>query len=244
MLSAFIGVSAAYSQTYEPDPNLPTAIQMHGRCAAKAGREACWGFAVRPEISAYSQPDASSRTVSQYPLASYISLVEPSESSDHPGWVSVVAVINNKYVSAWVRRADIVLTSDLRYVVGCWPVQTLNWNEGGAGDYEGGQFRLRFDTNGTILPGKGGKGRGDDNDYCAKHLAVYYAHGVFLIRHRTNPNAGKGGLAPIFMLDYPNRDVTISAPARRPFWQLFPDEKLKGCTDIPRVDPKSGVKFK
>src|SRR6266545_2239860 len=107
-------------------------------------------------------------------------------------------------------------------------VQTLNWNEGGAGDYEGGQFRLRFDTNGTILPGKGGKGRGDDNDYFAKHLAVYYAHGVFLIRHRTNPNAGKGGLAPIFMLDYPNRDVTISAPARRPFWQLFPDEKLKG----------------
>jgi len=245
LLSAFIGVSAAYSQTYEPDPSLPEAVQMHGRCAAKAGQEACWGFAVRPEIPAYSQPDASSRIISQYPLGSYISLIEPSESGDHPGWLSVVAVINNnKYVSAWVRSADIVLASDLRRVVECWPVQALNWNEEGAGDYEGGQFRLRFAMNGAIQPGKRGKGRGDDNDYFAKHLAVYYARGVFLIRHRTDPNAGKGGFWPIFMLDYPNRHVTISAPARRPFWQLFSDEKLKGCTDIPRVDPKSGVKFK
>ncbi len=113
LLSAFVGISAAHSQTYEPDPNLPAAVQMHGRCAAKAGREACWGFAVRPEIPAYSQPDASNRIISKYPLASYISLIEPSESGEHPGWVSVVAVINNKYLSAWVRHADIVLASDL-----------------------------------------------------------------------------------------------------------------------------------
>jgi hypothetical protein len=101
---------------------------------------------------------------------------------------------------------------------------------------------LRFDANGAILPGKRGKDRGADNDYFAKHLAVYYARGVFLIRHLTDPDYN--GLVPIFMLDYPNRKVTISAPAQRPSWRLSPDEKLKGCTDIPRVDPKSRMKFK
>jgi len=132
----------------------------------------------------------------------------------------------------------------MRRVVGCWPIQALNWNEEGEGDYEGGQFRLRFDDNGAMLPGKRGKGRGSDNDYFSKHQAVYYARSVFLIRHRTDPNAANAGLVPIFMLDYPNRRVVVSAPARRPSWELLPEEKLKGCTEIPRVDPKSPVKFK
>src|SRR5262245_31236614 len=71
-LAGSLGTSASHAQTYEPDPKLPPAIQMHGRCAARAGREACWGFAVRPGISAYREPDASSPIVSHYPVGSYI----------------------------------------------------------------------------------------------------------------------------------------------------------------------------
>src|SRR5262245_44388337 len=134
LLCAFAVLSAAYSQHYEPDPNLPAAVQMHGRCAAKAGRQACWGFAARPEIPVYDKPDTSSRTITTYRHATYISLIEPTESIQHPGWVSVVGAVGDQYTSAWVRRADIVLASDLRRIASCWPVQELDWDEAGGGD--------------------------------------------------------------------------------------------------------------
>jgi hypothetical protein len=222
---------------------------MHGQCRASAGNDACWAFAVRPKIAVYGEPAVSSRILDHYSSDTLISLLEPSESKSHPGWIAVAAVDRGKDAIGWIRHEDAVLATDLRRVTGCWPVEALNWDEEESESSESGQYRLRFSTDGAIMPGKRGKGSGANNDYFVKHFAVFYARGMTMVRSLTDPNGDRPTLAPIFFLDYPNRQIVVWFNVPPPkggtkAWRLFPDEKLKGCGEIPRVDPNSPVKFK
>jgi hypothetical protein len=197
----------------------------------------------------YGDPVISSRILDHYPDGTLIALLEPTESKSHPGWISVAAVDRGREAIGWIRHEDVVLTTDLRRVTGCWPGEALNWDEEESENSEGGEYRLRFNTSGAILPGKRGKGSGANNDYFAKNFGVFYARGVTMVRHLTEGNGDRPTLAPIFLLDYSNRRIVVWFNVSPPkdgtrAWRLFPDEKLKGCTEIPRVDLKSAVKFK
>ena len=244
-LAGSFGVEALFAQT--PGPASPKTIVIHGQCRAKAGNDACWGFAKRPKIAVYSEPAVSTRILDRYLDGTLISLLEPAESKGHPGWISVAAVDRGRDAIGWIRHEDAVLATDLRRVTGCWPVEALNWDEEASESSEGGKYRLRFNTEGGLLPGKRGTGNGANNDYFAKHFGVFYAGGMTMIRHLSEPNGERPTLAPIFLLDYSKRQIVVwfnVSPPGTKIWRLFPDEKLKGCGEIPGVDSKSPVKFK
>ncbi len=246
-LAVVLGSESQFAQTSEPVP--PLTIVRHGECREKFGNDACWGFAVRPKIPVYSQPSAASRILDHYSTRSMISLLEPTENKIHTGWVSVAVLDRGQHVVGWIRHADIVLTTDLRRVTGCWAVNELNWDEEASENSEGGEYRLRFNVDGKILPGKRGAGQGANNTYFANHFGIFYARGVTMIRHLSEPKGDRPTLAPIFVLDYPNRNIDMWFNVSPPMdgtqmWRLSPNKQLKGCTQIPRVNPNDAIKFK
>jgi hypothetical protein len=138
-----------------------------------------------------------------------------------------------------MRQEDIVLASDLRRVVDCWPVQAINWDEDDVGDYAGGKYRLRFDKAGKILP-RVVDGRVVDFD--TRNFAIYYDRGVFLIAPHSDLNIER--FTPFFVMDYPNKKLIVTNPVKKPSARFFPQEKLQGCKDIPTVDASAGMKFR
>jgi hypothetical protein len=209
------------------------------KCRVSHSEDACSGFPARARAPIYKEPSTSSQVVYYVSFDSYIALFEPRESAAYPGWVSVASGSNNELYKSWMRQEDIVLASDLRRVVDCWPVQAINWDEDDVGDYAGGKYRLRFDKAGKILP-RVVDGRVVDFD--TRNFAIYYDRGVFLIAPHSDLNIER--FTPFFVMDYPNKKLIVTNPVKKPSARFFPQEKLQGCKDIPTVDASAGMKFR
>jgi hypothetical protein len=231
-------VSNTYSQSKYQSPESAAAYGSVNQCRARAGEDACFGFTLVQDAAIFSEPKIESRILSRIPAGiNPLFLSNSIESVEFPGWVSVVFLANNQYVKGWMRHLDIVLTSDLRRVVDCWPIEAINWDEDEGGDYAGGKFRLKFDRTGKILP-KVVDGRVIDFD--TKNFAIYYARGVFRIRPHTHLSILEYG--PVFVLDNSSKKLTFLA--KNPSSRFFPEEKLEGCKDIPKLDLDVPMKFK
>ncbi|HLQ01071.1 MAG TPA: hypothetical protein VK143_02100 [Burkholderiales bacterium] len=226
---ACAGVPLGYTQGLVETPPVPGDQFRH--CLA-AYSQACFAYASRQGIALKSEPQETAEVVERAPLGDLLTLLDPFESKQHPGWLMTRAIRDNQMEEAWVRRSDVVLTWEFQRVVGCWPVASIDWNEEGAGEYGGGDFRLRFARSGRLIAHKG------DQDELHKRYAVYYAGGIFFL---WNPRNTEDRLGPTFTLDYPRRRVTASIPALKPHFRLFKDEALKGCAEIPKVDPAQPI---
>ncbi len=228
------------SQLVPPSKQTIEIQKERAQCKARHGEEACSGFPVRDQIAIYKEPNASSQVVKRVPFDSYIGLLDPNESVKYPGWVSISTNLKGELVRSWMRHEDVVLASDLRRVVDCWPVEAINWDEDDVGDYAGGKYRLRFDRTGKIKPSNEVQGRYFGSDL--KKFAVYYDRGIFLIAPHTDLNIER--FTPFFVLDYANKKLVVTNPVKKPSARFFPQEKLQGCKDIPTVDARAGMKFR
>ncbi|SRR6266545_2200921 len=232
-LAGVLGCASAplgYAQgLVETPPGPGTAFE---KCLDTYGSTACWGKASRDGIALRRAPREDAEVLSRAPFAYGVALLDPFESKEYSGWLMTMAIRDNHSEEAWVRRTDVILEWEFQRVVGCWPVASIDWNEEGAGDYGGGIFRPRFAPSGKLTAHK------DDQGELHKRYAVYYAGGIFFL---WNPRDAEDRLGPTFTLDYPRRRVTASTPALKPRFSLFKDEALKGCAEIPKVDPAQPI---
>ncbi len=242
LLIALLCALATVHVCSQPIPLSRQTIEIQSaleQCDKQFGNDACSGFPARDRVAVYKEPRTSSQVVKYVPFNSYVGLLEPEESAKHPGWVSVASNLKNELHRRWMRHEDVVLASDLRRVIDCWPVEAINWDEDEVGDYAGRKARLRFDKTGKIRP-KIVEGRVVDFD--TRHFAIYYDRGIFLIAPHSDLNIER--FTPFFVLDYTNKKLVVTNPVKKPSARFFPEEALRGCKDIPTVDAGAGMKFR
>lgn len=216
---------------YEKQPS----FIKHNQCI-RAYEHACFGFVSKTATKLRATPNETSEVLGTVRLGDGIAVLEPFESFEHPGWVMVMATRvrgTDRAEIAWIQRSGVLFRWEFQRVVGCWPVAALSWTEEGAGDYDGGVFEPQFDLKGNI---------GGANAHARRFFesyAVYYAGGVFVIYDTTK----QARLSPTFTLDWAKRRVTNSylsiqkTKTGNPPYRLVNDEALKGCAQIPTVDP-------
>lgn len=163
--------------------------------------------------------------------------MEPASKLDKAEWVPVYMAVAGpkgpytRVITAYVPRSQVILDTDLRKVTGCWPVKYALVPEESAGEWE--QHGVWFTAEGLA---RGPEGR----DHGTQH--IYYAEGVFTVRHEKYNNLHLYGHAT---LDYANRrvkymgTVSLEEHSRPPGIEWFSPEELKGCTQIPSLDPAS-----
>jgi len=125
------------------------------------------------------------------------------------------------------------MASDFQRVVGCWPASELTWTVEEEGDEPRRTFTVLANTSGKVEV----KVTAGSAGY--RDLAVWYAYGIFRIAKVGNT---KESLDPIFVLDYAKRNVRLDIDSfgqiGDPPFRLAPEESLRGCTVIPKVDIK------
>ncbi|HJY76382.1 MAG TPA: hypothetical protein VKE95_07100 [Burkholderiales bacterium] len=103
-------------------------------------------------------------------------MIEPKPRPGSPGWVRARTLAPPDLpVLGWARHDRLVLATDLRRVVGCWPLASLNWHRPEAGDSPAADFRLLFTEKGEVRE----LGIGDKP--ISTNYAVYYDLGIFRI---------------------------------------------------------------
>jgi hypothetical protein len=208
-------------------------------CERQFGDGACTAYSRRTGVKVCSAPSSQSQVLELVQYGSGIALLDPASKTSTEAWLRTYALVlykekgedkGRKFVG-YVRRADVLLDTDLRRVTGCWPVKYIKDPSGGADYYPG-------ETYFTIQ----GIASYPHHPVTIKEYGeqeVYYAEGVFTVRHKQYSNLGYLGHA---VLDYPNHTVkfsgttTLQEPGQVE-WRS-PDE-LKGCKEIPTVDPNS-----
>lgn len=144
------------------------------------------------------------------------------------GWIPVKALghvkgRNEDVPEGWVRRSDVVLPSDFRKVVGCWPVKAVVYV---GGDYAA---EVKFKLNGSASV----KESGDEswiNKQPPHRAQVYMARGIVAIEalEKNRPR--------FFMSGYRNDERRLypgGATAKEQ--EFFPDSTTKNCEAIPML---------
>lgn len=205
----------------------------------------------------------------------YILLTETAEETKEAEWIRTYTVLDNPDPTAkkktvtrfgYVPRSQVILDTDFRRVVGCWPVRYVHNPEGGfEGSPTGAYFTLTgvgTAWNNGLMPAVDPEWdrveRDAKKDYGEQH--TYYAEGVFTVRHEKYSNRH---LYSHGTIDYPNKKTATYAGSQAlksepepgpeeikrlkaqgelawtPGVAWFPPEALKGCKEIPTLDPNS-----
>lgn len=110
------------------------SVQAYLICTDKYGQPACLAYARRSGAAIYSEPHVQSRILERSEYGAIILLLEPAQSVNKKEWIRTSVLIlyeengekkSNKYFG-YVQRSDVVLYSDFRRIVGCWPLTALS----------------------------------------------------------------------------------------------------------------------
>ncbi len=223
---------AGFSLAHAEDAESPI-VNMVNSCRDKYEGLACFATTLRNRVQLRNEPKDDADVLQSVSIAFHLQLTEPFENAQHPGWLMTLALREGRAVKAWVRRSDVLFAWEFLRVAGCWPVSQLNWYEDPYGADYRETFRPRFDLSGNLISHK------DDKGNLYKHYALYYASGIFFFWDPRDSS----GLTPTFTLDYPKRRVTrfTFGGADKPSYRFVEEDKLKGCTEIPKVDPSRPI---
>ena len=207
-------------------------------CKGTHGLFACDAYARRQGAVIYTRPDTRSETVKRKEYGMGLGLLEPGAKLAMAEWLPVYMVVEGpdgrltKEMTAYVRRADVILNTDFRRVTGCWPLKrvVIPYSEQEKERLEDHGDRIYFNTKGVACDSL-------DQHECAKYLPgnqhTYYAEGVFIVPHEKSVRWTYIGSATV---DYATHTATYQGA--KPFKDVewFTPEELKGCTKIPVTD--------
>ncbi len=210
----------------------------YASCDSSFGHGACYGFARKNGAVVYSKPDVSSNVLFQVKYGEVVLLLKPGSEIKGDVWLPLYAAVDGPKgpytaeVRAWAKRADIILSSDFRRVVDCWPLKSIEILGPKVEDEPVG---VSFTTQGLVTGTDPSKVRGKQH--------TYYADGVFLVQHERYANLGYGTQGAI---DFSRHIVTsgslglgnsVALKGDEVSW--FPADVLKGCKDVPKTDEHS-----
>jgi hypothetical protein len=232
-LMALNSAHAAAQGVDSLDPNSPDYD--YDRCMGKYGIAECQARAGPRGAARYDAPSATAHIIARQQYGGMIPLFEPASKLTHAEWIPTYAVVAGprgpytRVVKAWVRRADAVLDTDFRRVVGCWPLRHVVIPEEGLDEHPGW---VNFTVKG-VASAPGGSGQ-PPAKYGVQH--TYFAQGIFTVRH---PSDELHDYFPGATLDYDARIVKylgekILKEGKQVRW--FGEKDLEGCKEIPSVD--------
>jgi hypothetical protein len=235
VLALLLGVGFV-ARAEDHNPGAPgNALDKAAQCEAMYN--SCGIYALRNGAAVYVRPDIRGRVVARLKHGEGLGTLEPASKLDKVEWVPVGIAIEGpkgpytRVITAYVRRSDVILDTDFRKVVGCWPVKYALVAEEAAGDFE--PHGVWFSTSGLV---RGPDGR----DFGEQH--TYYAEGVFTVRHPKYANLHLYGHGTV---DYERRiakymgTVVLKENESVPGVEWFTPADLKGCKAIPTIDPDS-----
>jgi hypothetical protein len=235
LLGAQTACSGENDLAGRPDPG-----SAYDLCSGRASTVECTAYARRQGAVIYVKSDTKGKVLDRADHGIYILLTESAKEADKAEWIRTYTVLDNpdpkakkktKAYFGYVRRTDVILDTDFRKVVGCWPVKYALVAEEAAGDFE--PHGVWFSTSGLA---RGPDGR----DFGEQH--TYYAEGVFTVRHPKYANLHLYGHGTI---DYEKRiakymgTVVLKENESVPGVEWFTPADLKGCKAIPTIDPDS-----
>ncbi len=213
-----------------PDPKTLEAIEAFHKCTAKYG-SFCRGYASRSGVQARHAPRKDAPTIKGghvYDHGEMILLLEPRPIPERSGWIRVEALVDGeRAVTGWLPRTDLVLEADLRQVIGCWPVSSINWHQEEAGEVPETDIRLRFTPEGQVFE----LGVGDE-PVPTSH-AIYYAKGIFRIRDQSEYSFDYDVIGLLFPEKHRIELHLDLGEFLDPPYTMFDREKLSGCKVIP-----------
>jgi len=209
------------------------------KCGPIHGYGTCAAFSGKSGATVHTKPSVTSKVLWRSEYGEVLAMLEPAFKSTklHAVWIPVAIGIKgpdgnySAEVRAYVPRSQVILDTDFRRVTGCWPVKYIKDPAGGVNYYPGETY---FSVNGVASY--------PHHPVTIKEYGeqeIYYADGIFTVRHKQYSNRGYLGHA---VLDYKHHTVKFAGttPLQEPGQvQWHTPNDLKGCKDIPTVDPDS-----
>ncbi len=232
VLAVLFGANATSQGIDSLDPDNPT--KYYNQCMGVYGMAECQASAGPQGAAHHEAPDSAARVLAQIKYGQFVPLLEPASKLAGAEWVpTYVAVAGprgpyTRVAKAWVRRAEVVLNTDFRRVVGCWPISFAVIPEEGIDEHPGW---VNFTVKGVASARIAGQ---LPAQYGVQH--TYFAQGIFTVRHASDL------LHDYFVsgtLDYEGKVVkylgeTVLKQGKQVRW--FGAKELEGCKEIPTVD--------
>src|SRR6266540_6469004 len=106
------------------DEATEAALAAHAQCTIDYGPRSCTGFVLDPDLQVLSKPHRGATPVGnhKYRPPAWIAVVEPTPQPETLDWIKVQTLTRpDRAVLGWVRREQVLLATDFRRVIGCWP---------------------------------------------------------------------------------------------------------------------------
>ncbi len=211
------------------------AIEAYNECTRKYDR-LCQGYASKTGVRARRAPQNDAPVIDGsvvYDRGDLILLLNPRPVPGWAEWVRVQVPINEAGATiGWMHHADVVLEADLRQVIGCWPVASINWHQEEAGEVPEKDIRLRFTPEGQVFE----LGIGDE-PVPTTH-AIYYARGIFRIRDLSEYGLDYDIIGLLFPDEHRVELHSDLGEFLDPPYTMVDRKKLSGCKDVPVLKPK------
>ncbi len=232
-ISGSLQSSSAASLISEPPVDENDPFVRYDRCVSRYVPDECQGNAGTKGAVILDRPGNSGRILSRFEYGRTVLLLEPASKLSSSEWLPIAIAVGGPRgpftdkVRAWARREEVVLNSDFRRVVGCWPLRFVVVPEG---EIEGHYGSVSFTVKGVA------RARSEDGLEGPDAQLTYYAGGIFTVRH------------PVYVthdyfiagtLDYGTRTVNylgekLLKGEKQVRW--FGAKELEGCKQIPTVD--------
>jgi len=200
----------------------------------KYGFAECQAWAGPQGAARYDAPSVTAQVIARQQYGGMIPLFEPASKLATSEWIPTYAGVAGprgpytRVAKAWVRRADAVLNTDFRRVVGCWPIRFAVIPEEGLDEHPGW---VNFTVKGIASARTAGQ---LPVQYGVQR--TYFARGIFTVRHNKDMLHDYYGSGT---LDYEGKVVkylgeTVLKEGKQVRW--FGPKELEGCKEIPTVD--------
>lgn len=234
-----VGAVAADHEPGEPG----NALDKANACTGTYGFGVCAAVAKHSGATVYAEPNINSRVIVRWKHGEGIGTLEPASKLDKAEWVPIgIAVAGPKgpfsrVITAYVPRSQVILYTDFRRVVGCWPLKAAGRPEAWVDDivpqyvwFTPAGVATAWDPSATV-----DKDQKLVRETFARYgeQRVYYADGVFLALPEKNLD-----LRLYYgTIDYEKRTVRYAGTERLDEGvQWFSPGDLKGCKQIPITD--------
>jgi len=168
-------------------------MALYYKCSKSYGYQ-CLAYAGVNSALVRNEPNSGSPVILKYNKGDLIFLVKPAKDIKNANWISVLALVQNERVLAWMQHKDVILQTDFKKVVDCWPIKYMSIFDPRIKDGEKGNMGDIFiDKYGIAVAGND-----IDIHYDYGKQNVYIANGVFVLRHNKYDN-----------LNYLNEGATI-----------------------------------
>lgn len=234
-LTGSLASSAAAQAPGASNPETLKAIEAFHLCTMEYGSW-CRGYASRSGVQVRRAPRKDAPVIAGghiYDRGELILLLEPRPARERPDWVRVETLVNReRAVIGWLPRTDVVLEADLRRVIGCWPVSSINWHQVEAGEVPEQDIRLRFTPEGQVFE----LGIGDEP--LSTTYAIYYGQGIFRIRDLSEYGLDYDIIGLLFPDEHRVELHSDLGEFLDPPYTMVDRKELSGCKDIPVLKPK------